>query len=131
MALGFAGKFPGKRMRRMRRDEFSRRLMREHRLSADDLIHPVFVLDGDKREEAWVEMAAPAELLDARLGSIRQGLAGAGFDRTRIHAYFAKYASSFYGPFRAAVGSGGSLGGGNKYTYQMDAANGDEALWEV
>src|SRR4029453_11914434 len=65
------------------------------------------------------------------IGAIRQALDGAGHDRTRILAYSAKYASSFYGPFRDAVGSGASLGGGNKYTYQMDPANGDEALWEV
>jgi len=70
-------------------------------------------------------------MMDGRIGAIRQALDGAGHDRTRILAYSAKYASSFYGPFRDAVGSGTSLGGGNKYTYQMDPANGDEALWEV
>ena len=81
--------------------------------------------------EAGVDMVAPSDMMDGRIGSIRQALDGAGFDRTRILAYSAKYASSFYGPFRDAVGSGGNLGGGNKYTYQMDPANGDEALWEV
>jgi porphobilinogen synthase len=245
MGFGFAGKFPQKRMRRMRRDDFSRRLARESRLSSDDLIYPVFVLDGENRSEpvlslpgiarqsidflfrdadrclalgipalalfpviadeqktldaaaAWradglvprtvralkqrfpelgiitdvaldpytshgqdglldetgyvandetvsalvkqalchaeagVDMVAPSDMMDGRIGAIRQALDGAGHDRTRILAYSAKYASSFYGPFRDAVGSGASLGGGNKYTYQMDPANGDEALWEV
>jgi porphobilinogen synthase len=232
-------------MRRMRRDDFSRRLMREHRLSADDLIYPVFVLDGRKREEpvpslpgisrqsidlllrdadrcmtlgvpavaifpvippeqksldaaaAWdpeglvpravralkerfpelgvvtdvaldpytshgqdglvddsgyvvndetvealvrqalchaeagVDMVAPSDMMDGRIGALRAALDEAGRQRTRIMAYSAKYASSFYGPFRDAVGSGANLGGGNKYTYQMDPANSDEALWEV
>ncbi|MEP7181021.1 MAG: porphobilinogen synthase [Betaproteobacteria bacterium] len=245
MSFGFAGRFPATRMRRMRRDDFSRRLMREHRLSADDLIYPVFVLDGAKREEpvpslpgisrksidlllreaeqcvklgipalalfpviptelksldaaqAWhpqglvprtvralkerfpdlgvitdvaldpytshgqdglidetgyvlndetvvalvkqalchaeagVDMVAPSDMMDGRIGSIRAALDAAGLQRTRILAYAAKYASSFYGPFRDAVGSSGNLGGGDKYTYQMDPANSDEALWEV
>jgi porphobilinogen synthase len=245
MAFGFAGGFPDRRMRRMRRDDFSRRLMREHRLSADDLIYPAFVLDGRNREEpvaslpgiarksvdllledaercvelgipalalfpvippeqksldaaaAWhqeglvprtvralkarfpdlgvitdvaldpytshgqdglldetgyvandltvaalvkqalchaeagVDMVAPSDMMDGRIGALRKALDGAGRERTRIMSYSAKYASSFYGPFRDAVGSGASLGGGNKYTYQMDPANTDEALWEV
>jgi porphobilinogen synthase len=245
MAFEFTGAFPGRRMRRMRRDEFSRRLAREHRLTADDLIYPVFVLDGAGREEpvpslpgisrksvdlllreaeecvalgipalalfpvipagqksedaaaAWdpeglvprtvralkarfpdlgvvtdvaldpytahgqdglidatgyvmndetvvalvkqalahaeagVDMVAPSDMMDGRVGALRDVLDGAGRQRTRIMAYSAKYASSFYGPFRDAVGSSGSLGGGNKYTYQMDPANTDEALWEV
>jgi porphobilinogen synthase len=245
MTYGFSGSFPARRMRRMRRDDFSRRLMREHRLSADDLIYPVFVLDGAKREEpvaslpgvsrktidllfhdaerclqlgvpamalfpvipveqksldaaeAWrseglvprvvralkerfpelgiitdvaldpytshgqdglidaegyvlndetvvalvkqaschaeagVDMVAPSDMMDGRIGSIRGVLDAGGHQRTRIMAYAAKYASSFYGPFRDAVGSAGNLGGGNKYTYQMDPANTDEALWEV
>ena len=230
----------------MRRDDFSRRLMRENRLSADDLIYPVFVLDGKNREEpvpslpgiarksidlllrdaeqcmtlgvpavalfpvipaelktldaaaAWhaeglvprtvrahqgtisrtwrdhrrrarsvhepragraarrhglrrerhhrhrareagalpcakpgSNMAAPSDMMDGRIGALRTALDGAGLQRTRIMSYSAKYASAFYGPFRDAVGSGGNLGGGNKYTYQMDPANTDEALWEV
>ena len=245
MPFRFAGRFPDRRMRRMRRDDFSRRLMREHRLSADDLIYPVFVLDGKNREEpvpslpgiarksvdlllrdaerclelgvpaialfpvippelktldaaaAWhaeglvprtvraikerlpelgvitdvaldpytshgqdgllddtgyvanditvtalvkqalchaeagVDMVAPSDMMDGRIGALRTALDGAGFNRTRIMSYAAKYASAFYGPFRDAVGSGGNLGGGNKYTYQMDPANTDEALWEV
>jgi len=239
------GKYPGKRMRRMRRDEFSRRLMRETRLSADDLIYPVFVLDGQDRVEtvasmpgverrsidrllllaeecvklgipalalfpvietqlktddareaynleglvprtiralkarfpelgvitdvaldpytshgqdglidasgyvvndetvavlqkqalthaqAGADVVAPSDMMDGRVGAIRGALDQGGFIHTRILAYSAKYASSFYGPFRDAVGSAGNLGAGNKYTYQMDCANTDEALWEV
>ena len=245
MTFQFAGRFPDKRMRRMRRDDFSRRLVREHRLSANDLIYPVFVLDGTNREEpvpslpgvarksidlllrdaercvelgvpalalfpaippehktsdaaaAWhaeglvprtvralkgrfpelgvitdvaldpytshgqdgllddtgyvtndltvaalvkqalchaqagADMVAPSDMMDGRIGAIRRALDGAGLQRTRILAYSAKYASAFYGPFRDAVGSGGNLSGGNKYTYQMDPGNSDEALWEV
>jgi porphobilinogen synthase len=231
-------------MRRMRRDDFSRRLMREHRLSADDLIYPVFVLDGKNREEpvpslpgiarksvdlllrdaerclelgvpavalfpvippelktldaaaAWhaeglvprtvraikerfpelgvitdvaldpytshrqdgllddtgyvvnditvtalvkqalchadagVDMVAPSDMMDGRIGALRTALDGAGLHRTRIMSYSAKYASAFYGPFRDAVGSSGTLKG-DKRTYQMDPANSDEALREV
>jgi len=229
----------------MRRDDFSRRLMREHRLGADDLIYPVFVLDGAKREEpvpslpgiarksvdllfrdaercmelgvpaialfpvipseqksedaaeAWhskglvpravgalkerfpelgiitdvaldpytshgqdglidasgyvlndetvavlarqavvhaqagADVVAPSDMMDGRVAALRAALEGAGHIHTRILAYAAKYASSFYGPFRDAVGSAANLGKGNKYTYQMDPANSDEALWEV
>ena len=236
-------------MRRMRRDDFSRRLMREHRLTADDFIYPVFVLDGaqtrgagavaarrvaqerstccsrdaercvelgvpaialfpvipagaevarrrrrpgtpeglvprtvralkerfpdlgvDHRRrarplheprpgrpastttgyvlndetvaalvkqalchaEAGVDIVAPSDMMDGRIGAIRaRARRRRAAQRTRILAYSAKYASSFYGPFRDAVGSAGNLGGGNKYTYQMDPANTDEALWEV
>ncbi len=81
--------------------------------------------------EAGADMVAPSDMMDGRIGALRAALDRAGFDKPRILAYSAKYASSFYGPFRDAVGSAGSLGGGNKYTYQMDPANGDEALWEV
>jgi porphobilinogen synthase len=243
--MQFSGKFPERRPRRMRREEFSRRLMRENRLSADDLIYPVFVLDGNRREEpvtslpgisrksidlllhdaercvelgvpalaifpviaaelktldaaaAWdpaglvpravralkerfpdlgvitdvaldpytshgqdglldetgyvandptvvaltrqalshaaagVDVLAPSDMMDGRVGALRSALDASGFERPRILAYSAKYASSFYGPFRDAVGSAGTLGGGDKYTYQMDPANSDEALWEV
>jgi porphobilinogen synthase len=245
MGFDYTGHYPVRRMRRMRRDDFSRRLVREHRLTADDLIYPVFVLDGAKREEpvaslpgisrksvdlllrdaerclelsipalalfpviapglktadaaeAWnpeglvprtvralkarfpdlgvitdvaldpytshgqdglvdatgyvvndetvaalvkqalchaeagVDMVAPSDMMDGRIGAVRGALDGAGRERTRIMAYSAKYASSFYGPFRDAVGSAGNLGGGSKYTYQMDPANSDEALREV
>ena len=81
--------------------------------------------------EAGVDMVAPSDMMDGRIGAIRGALDGAGRQRTRIMAYSAKYASSFYGPFRDAVGSAGNLGGGSKYTYQMDPANSDEALREV
>jgi porphobilinogen synthase len=250
--MNFAGRFPQTRMRRMRRDDFSRRLMRENRLTPDDLIYPCFVCDGTAweepiaslpgiarksidllvldaqtcvelgipaialfpvvptsgktaaAEEAWnpqglvpravrelkrrfpelgvitdvaldpytshgqdglidagdptayvlndetiaalvkqalchavagADMVAPSDMMDGRIGALRGALDAAGYQRTRILAYSAKYASSFYGPFRDAVGSTGNLGGGatagNKYTYQMDPANSDEALWEV
>lgn len=229
----------------MRRNEFSRRLMRENQLHADDLIYPVFVLDGEKREEkvpsmpgvvrqsldvllfraerclelgipalaifpvidaglknetasealnpaglvprvvsalkarfpelgiitdialdpytshgqdglidpsgyvmneetvavltqqalvhaqAGADVVAPSDMMDGRIGAIRSELENRGLIHTRILAYSAKYASSFYGPFRDAVGSAANLGTGNKYTYQMDPANSDEALWEV
>jgi porphobilinogen synthase len=238
-------KFPAGRMRRMRRDDFSRRLMRETALSVDDLIYPVFVLDGENRSEAIASMpgvqrmtldkliplaqecaqlgipalalfpvidsslkslgaeeafnpkglvprvvaalkqavpalgiitdialdpytshgqdgllddsgyvlndatvealakqalchaqagadiVAPSDMMDGRIGSIRTSLDQAGYIHTRILAYSAKYASSFYGPFREAVGSSANLGASNKYTYQMDCANSDEALREV
>ena len=236
--------FPQTRMRRMRRDEFSRRLMREHRLCADDLILPVFVHEPDgrapvpsmpgverlsidellkvagqavdlgipalvlfpvtapeaksldaaaawdadglaqrairalKREypalgvitdvaldpytshgqdglldedgyvvndrtldalvkqalshaEAGADVVAPSDMMDGRIGRIREVLEHNGFVNTRILAYSAKYASGFYGPFRDAVGSAGALGKGNKFTYQMDPGNSDEALREV
>jgi len=239
------GQYPALRLRRMRRDDFSRRLMREHRLSADDFIYPVFVLDGkgrreevasmpgvqrlsvdrllpvaeqclavgipvmalfpvidpslktaDGREatnaeglvpravrelkrrfpdlglltdvaldpftthgqdglidetgyvlndetievlrrqalvqaEAGVDVVAPSDMMDGRIGAIRQALEAAGHIHTRIMAYSAKYASAFYGPFRDAVGSAANLGKSNKAVYQMDPANTDEALREV
>ncbi len=238
-------RYPMARMRRMRRDDFSRRLMRESRLSVDDLIYPMFVLEGknqrepipsmpgvervsidellkeaaelvalgvpavalfpvtpteakslDAREafnpeglaqravralktahpelgvitdvaldpftthgqdglindagyvmndetvevlvkqaishaEAGADVVAPSDMMDGRIGAIREALEANGHIHTRILAYAAKYASSFYGPFRDAVGSAANLGTGNKYTYQMDPANSDEALWEV
>ena len=239
------GSFSGTRMRRMRRDDFSRRLMRESVLTPDDFIYPVFVLEGEGRiekvssmpgverqsldillktaeravklgipalalfpvidaslkslgaEEAYnpdglvprvikaltrefpnlgvitdvaldpytshgqdglidgtgyvlndetlevlarqalchaqagADVVAPSDMMDGRIGRIRAELEGAGQIYTRILAYSAKYASAFYGPFRDAVGSAGNLGKGNKYTYQMDPANSDEALREV
>ncbi len=239
------GRFPSTRMRRMRRDDFSRRLMRESVLTVDDLIYPVFVLEGEGRVEkvgsmpgverqsldillktaerasnlgipalalfpvidptqksllaeeafndsglvprvvralkrefpqlgvitdgaldpytthgqdglidatgyvlndetvavlvkqalchaaAGVDVVAPSDMMDGRIGAIRAGLDGAGFIHTRILAYSAKYASAFYGPFRDAVGSAANLGKGNKANYQMDPGNGDEALREV
>lgn len=243
--MTFSSQFPQKRMRRNRRDNFSRRLVRENHLQADDLIYPVFVLDGNKREEqvasmpgvvrqsidlllsqaeeclrlgipalaifpvidtslkslnadeaynpdglvprtvselkkrfpelgvitdvaldpytshgqdglidangyvlndetvnvlqkqalthaqAGADIVAPSDMMDGRIAAIRSTLDRDHFIHTRILAYSAKYASSFYGPFRDAVGSAAMLGTGNKYTYQMDPANSDEALWEV
>jgi len=237
--------YPGTRMRRMRRNTFSRALMREHTLSAADLIQPVFVIEGDKRTEAIASMpgverlsidhllalaerlltlgvpaialfpvvgadkksdlaeeafnpdglaqravralkeafpelgvitdvaldpftshgqdglidqtgyvlndetvdvlvkqalshaeagadvVAPSDMMDGRIGAIRHALEDNAYIHTAILAYSAKYASSFYGPFRDAVGSAANLAGGNKYSYQMDPANSDEALREV
>jgi porphobilinogen synthase len=245
IAMNQKGLFPATRMRRMRRDDFSRRLMRETVLSASDLIYPVFVLDGKDRSEkvvsmpgiervtvdrllpvaeeclklripvmalfpvieqklksadgreafnarglvpralaelkrrfpelglmadvaldpytshgqdgvvdksgyivndvtlqalvrqalcqarAGVDIVAPSDMMDGRIGRIRAALEKAGHIHTRILAYSAKYASGFYGPFRDAVGSAKNLGKGDKRTYQMDPANSDEALWEV
>jgi porphobilinogen synthase len=81
--------------------------------------------------EAGADVVAPSDMMDGRIGRIRAELDEGGQIHTRILAYSAKYASSFYGPFRDAVGSAGNLGKGNKYTYQMDPANSDEALKEV
>jgi len=80
---------------------------------------------------AGADVVAPSDMMDGRIGAIRDALEAAGHIHTRILAYSAKYASSFYGPFRDAVGSAGNLGKGNKYTYQMDPGNSDEALREV
>ncbi len=237
--------FPATRMRRMRANEFSRRLMRENILTVDDLIWPVFVLEGDDAvepvgsmpgvermtidrllpaaercmelgipaitlfpvvsadcksddaREAWnpeglaqravtalkerfpefgvitdvaldpftthgqdglidetgyvmndatidvlvkqalshaeagADVVAPSDMMDGRIGAIRQVLETEGFPNKQILAYSAKYASGFYGPFRDAVGSAANLAGGNKYSYQMDPANSNEALREV
>ncbi|MDX1750411.1 MAG: porphobilinogen synthase [Methylophaga sp.] len=237
--------FPQQRPRRLRKDNFSRRLVREHQLTVDDLIYPCFVLEGkNQREkvtsmpgverlsidlllqeaeiihklgipmmalfpvtpleqksldaaeafnpdglaqravralkkafpdlgvmtdvaldpftthgqdgliddnayiindetvevlikqalshaEAGADVVAPSDMMDGRIGAIRNALENAGHIHTRIMAYSAKYASSFYGPFRDAVGSAGNLAGGNKFSYQMDPANSDEALHEV
>ena len=81
--------------------------------------------------EAGADVVAPSDMMDGRIGAIRAALEKAGHRNTRILAYSAKYASSYYGPFRDADGSAANLAGGNKYSYQMDPANTDEALWEV
>jgi porphobilinogen synthase len=81
--------------------------------------------------EAGADVVAPSDMMDGRIGAIRRALEAAGYLHTRILAYSAKYASSFYGPFRDAVGSAANLGKGDKHTYQMDPANSDEALREV
>lgn len=81
--------------------------------------------------EAGADIVAPSDMMDGRVGAIREILEAHGHINTRILAYSAKYASAYYGPFRDAVGSSGNLGGGNKYSYQMDVANSDEALQEI
>ncbi len=81
--------------------------------------------------QAGADVVAPSDMMDGRVAALRAALEAGGHIHTRILAYAAKYASSFYGPFRDAVGSAANLGKGNKYTYQMDPANSDEALWEV
>ncbi len=239
------GQYPHIRMRRMRKDKFSRDLMRECALTSEDFIYPVFVLEGKNRSEevksmpgvqrktldkvlaeaeqclqlgipamalfpvideklksldaseaynpdglvprvvtalkqrfpelgvitdialdpytshgqdglidangyvlndetvavlaqqaqvhaqAGADIVAPSDMMDGRIAAVRAALDRKGCIHTRILAYSAKYASSFYGPFRDAVGSSANLGKGNKYTYQMDPANSDEALWEI
>ncbi|MSR17324.1 MAG: porphobilinogen synthase, partial [Methylococcaceae bacterium] len=81
--------------------------------------------------KAGADIVAPSDMMDGRIGAIREALENNGYIHTKILAYSAKYASSFYGPFRDAVGSAGNLGKGNKHSYQMDCANSDEALREV
>lgn len=245
MSIDSVSRFPAIRMRRMRKDAFSRALMRENTITAADLIYPVFILDGQNRREAVpsmpgvervsvdlllpiadecvslgipvmalfpvidaslktpdgieaanpdglvpravralkercpglgiltdvaldpytshgqdgvidddgyvlndettallvkqalaqaaasVDIVAPSDMMDGRIGALRAALEGAGHIHTRIMAYSAKYASAFYGPFRDAVGSAANLGKSSKATYQMDPANSDEALREV
>jgi len=80
---------------------------------------------------AGADVISPSDMMDGRIGAVRAALEAEGFINTRLLAYSAKYASAFYGPFRSAVGSAGNLGKGNKFTYQMDPANSDEALREV
>jgi porphobilinogen synthase len=97
----------------------------------NDLTLDTLVQQALSQAEAGVDIVAPSDMMDGRIGAIRQALEGASHQNTRIMAYSAKYASAFYGPFRDAVGSAGNLGAGNKKTYQMDPANTDEALQEV
>jgi porphobilinogen synthase len=91
----------------------------------------VLVKQAVSHADAGADIVAPSDMMDGRVGAIRNALESAGHIHTRILAYSAKYASNYYGPFRDAVGSAANLGGGNKYTYQMDPANSDEALAEV
>ncbi|MEW8194394.1 MAG: porphobilinogen synthase, partial [Candidatus Thiodiazotropha sp.] len=97
----------------------------------NDETKQVLVRQALSHAEAGADIVAPSDMMDGRIGAIRQELEKGGFIHTRILSYAAKYASSFYGPFRDAVGSAANLGGGNKYSYQMDPANSDEALHEV
>jgi porphobilinogen synthase len=97
----------------------------------NDVTVEALVKQAVSHAEAGADVVAPSDMMDGRIGAVRDALESAGHIHTRILAYSAKYASSFYGPFRDAVGSAGNLGKGNKYTYQMDPANSDEALREV
>jgi len=98
---------------------------------ANDESLAVLVRQAVVQAEAGIDVIAPSDMMDGRVGAIREALDGAGLIHTRIMSYAAKYASAFYGPFRDALGSGSSLGVGDKKTYQMDPANSDEALREV
>ncbi|NCT66590.1 MAG: porphobilinogen synthase [Rhodanobacteraceae bacterium] len=97
----------------------------------NDLTVEALVRQAVSHAEAGADVVAPSDMMDGRIGAIRAALEAGGHIHTRILAYSAKYASAFYGPFRDALGSAGNLGKGNKYTYQMDPANTDEALREV
>jgi porphobilinogen synthase len=97
----------------------------------NDVTVAALVKQAVSQAEAGADVVAPSDMMDGRIGAIRKALEEKGYIHTRILAYSAKYASSFYGPFRDAVGSAANLGKGNKYTYQMDVANSDEALREV
>ncbi len=97
----------------------------------NDTTVDVLVKQALSHAEAGADVVAPSDMMDGRIGAIRQALETEGFSNTRILAYAAKYASAFYGPFRDAVGSAANLAGGNKYSYQMDPANSDEAMREV
>jgi len=96
----------------------------------NDATSEVLVKQARSHAAAGADVVAPSDMMDGRVGAIRRELESAGFHNTLIMAYSAKYASAYYGPFRDAVGSAGNLKGGNKFSYQMDAANSDEALHE-
>lgn len=106
-------------------------LIDEHGYVVNDATVEVLCRQAQSHAEAGTDIVAPSDMMDGRIGAIRQTLEAHQQANTRILAYSAKYASSFYGPFRDAVGSAGNLGSGNKYSYQMDPANSDEALREI
>ncbi len=106
-------------------------LMDDEGYIINDETTEVLVKQAVSHADAGADVVAPSDMMDGRIGAVRAALEIAGHRNTRILAYSAKYASSFYGPFRDAVGSAGNLGGGNKYSYQQDPANSDEALYEV
>ena len=106
-------------------------LLDEHGYVTNDRTVEALVKQAVSHVEAGADIVAPSDMMDGRIGVIRDALEDGGHVNTKILAYSAKYASAFYGPFRDAVGSAGALGGGNKYTYQMDPANSDEAITEV
>ncbi|QLB19752.1 porphobilinogen synthase [Mannheimia granulomatis] len=97
----------------------------------NDVTTEVLVKQALSHAKAGADIVAPSDMMDGRIGEIREALEANGFVNTQIMAYSAKYASNYYGPFRDAVGSAGNLKGGNKYTYQVDPANGNEGLHEV
>ncbi|QLB15516.1 delta-aminolevulinic acid dehydratase [Mannheimia granulomatis] len=97
----------------------------------NDVTTEVLVKQALSHAKAGADIVAPSDMMDGRIGEIREALEAHGFINTQIMAYSAKYASNYYGPFRDAVGSAGNLKGGNKYTYQVDPANGNEGLHEV
>lgn len=97
----------------------------------NDITSETLVKQAQSHAEAGADIVAPSDMMDGRIGAIRQKLEEVGHSNTRIMAYSAKYASNYYGPFRDAVGSAGNLKGGNKFTYQMDPANRQEALYEI
>jgi len=97
----------------------------------NDITVEILVKQALSHAAAGVDIVAPSDMMDGRIGAIREALENAGYVNTKILAYSAKYASAFYGPFRDAVGSGGNLGKADKKTYQMDPANGDEAFHEI
>jgi porphobilinogen synthase len=97
----------------------------------NDITTDVLVLQALSHAKAGADVVAPSDMMDGRIGAIREALEANGFVHTRIMAYSAKYASAYYGPFRDAVGSSGNLGKSNKFNYQMDPANSDEAIREV
>ena len=105
-------------------------IVRDGRILNDESVKAL-VKQAIVQTEAGADIQAPSDMMDGRIGAIRETLEAEGHIHTRILAYSAKYASAFYGPFRDAVGSAANLGKGNKYTYQMDPANSDEALTEV
>jgi len=106
-------------------------LLDDHGYVMNDETVVVLIKQALSHAQAGADIVAPSDMMDGRIGGIRNALETHNFRNTKILAYSAKYASSFYGPFRDAVGSAANLGGGNKYTYQMDPANSDEALREV
>jgi len=106
-------------------------LLDENGYVTNDRTVEALVKQAVSHAQAGADIVAPSDMMDGRIGAIREALEDGGHVNTKILAYSAKYASAFYGPFREAVGSAGALGGGNKYTYQMDPANSDEALSEV
>lgn len=106
-------------------------ILDEHGYVTNDLTVATLVKQAVSQAQAGADIVAPSDMMDGRIGAIRAALEAAGQVNTRIMAYSAKYASSFYGPFRDAVGSAGNLKGGDKFSYQMDPANTNEALIEV